>query len=70
MIIKLQPPLNPHEAPWLAYNEDNTIRVFLQQSEVPRTVRRAMGADFKGYFEATLSNGALRIGPRVGEQDW
>lgn len=66
-IVKVQQALFPAGASALVYGEGRSM---VAQMELPKHVRKALGDDPKGYFEATRSNGQWVIGKRVEDQPW
>lgn len=71
VIIKVQRPIAPDATgPWLVYGENNIHLVQIPRAEIPHAVRKAMGRDLKGYFEARWVDDEWEIGRRVEDQDW
>lgn len=70
MIIKLQRPISQPTGPWLAYSEDRAWVFSLSPSLIPFDAQAAIGDAYKGYFEAEMVVGRLKIGRRVADQEW
>ena len=67
MIVKVQRPLYPFDAPWLAYNEDRTVT--FEFTPKPALIRK-MGKRVKAYVELELSDDGIIVHRIVEDQPW
>lgn len=69
MIVKIQRPLSISEVnpPALVYSRGRTFQRMIPMSPV---IEAALGKETKVYCEASLLNGELALGQRVGHQEW
>lgn len=71
MIVKVQLPLFPSDAPALIYGKSGRWIQCPAIDQLPADVLAAMGDDKKAYFRAVRGPGSLlTIGPRVRDRDW
>lgn len=68
MILKMQRPIAPPDAPVLAYDERRSVHVLIDQS--PR-LGRLFGDRLKIYVTAHIAeNGALEVDKVVPDRNW
>ena len=67
MIVKIQCPISPPDGPILVYDQK---RRFVLSLEPAPEILKAMGRDYKGYFEVERDNGGIKIISRVADQNW
>jgi hypothetical protein len=72
MIVKVQRPLFPPDAPWLVYDQRRTFHVTMQPTA---ELLDMMGSDDKAWFRADRPKGnsgqaTIRILERVADQPW
>lgn len=72
MIVKIQRPLFPPDAPVLVYNENRTLLINLNFQESGHVRCFLKDGEYKGYFEVELvdSRHSLKIIRRVADRDW
>lgn len=69
MIVKVQRPVTPPDAPLLVYDRTRTYLATLEQAGQPELLQR-LGRDLKGYFAAAVIDGRLVVRQRVPAQPW
>lgn len=70
-IVKVQRPLGGNMEMWLVYAEGRLGIQHVHETYIPRYVKDAMAASYKGYFTATQAPGiGWVLGQRVGDQNW
>lgn len=75
-IVKVQRPINGDHHPWLIYDKDRKYWKMVPPEHIPSSVRRMLGGDNKGYFEAVWIEAAdpvpayWELGPRTKNQEW
>jgi hypothetical protein len=71
-IVKVQRPIRSSEPgdPWLVYAKGRQRVQVIPETKVPRRVKRALGDDLKGYFNADFYADGWAIGGRTADQDW
>lgn len=71
LIVKLQRPIDPPDAEWLASDESHSFESPIRAKDVPDAIRTAMADDLKGYFEGEIqADGCVKIRRRVPDQRW
>lgn len=67
MIVKVQRPLFPVDAPCLIYNKAKTV---MQTRYISNKDLAKMGSDMKAYFQAKNENGKITLITRVPNEEW
>lgn len=69
MIVKVQRSLRTthRNERVLIYNEDRTV---MWEGDLPGPIRRALGEDFRAFFEAHIERTLIVLDHRVEEQGW
>jgi hypothetical protein len=67
MIVKVQRPLYPPDAPCLIYDKS---RRFVRQQHLCEYDAKKMGNDYKAYFTAKKYYRELVLLNRIPDQDW
>lgn len=71
LILKLQRPSAPPDAPWLVYDRHRVINQLLAVNEIPSSVPAVMGTDLTAFFVAVLQDdGRIIFGRRVADPGW
>jgi len=66
-IVKVQAPLFPVGAPALVYNRTRSVML---QCPLDSLMKKMLGGRVKGYFQADIENGKVRLIKRVPDRDW
>ena len=72
-IVKVQRPITSTEAgaPWLIYDKARKRVEQKPSATIGNDVRKAMGADYKAFFQGTWSaKGVWELSDRVDDQSW
>jgi hypothetical protein len=71
MLVKIQRPLAPKDAPWLIYNEDRSFEAQIHRDKVPNKVRRSTAVVPKAYWDVVVQNKIIiSWGERARTQTW
>ncbi len=67
MIVKVQRPLEPMDAPCLIYNKS---RSEVETRYLSAKEREAMGKDMKAFFQAKNGVNKITLLKRIPDEDW
>lgn len=70
MIVKVQSPIMPPDAPILVYDKAREWQGTFEPRQLPDHVKKAVAETRKAYFRATMVGTNIRFGSQVPQQDW
>lgn len=71
LLLKVQRPSLPPDAPWLVYDRMRRINLMIPAADISSSVKRALGDDHRGFFTAIQQDdGRIIFGRREPDPGW
>lgn len=67
IIVKVQTPLFPQDAPALVYNQDRSV---MMKCPMDDSLKKIMGGKAKAYFKAEVVGDKINLLKQLPDQNW